>query len=351
MKLLIITQKVDIDDDLLGFFHEWIKKFSLYFNHINIICLEVGKYNLPENVTVHSLGKEKKLSKIKIILNFYKYIWNLRNTYDAVFIHMNPENVIFGGLYWRIFNKKIYFWYTHKLVDFKLRISEKLASIIFTASPAGFGLKSEKIRVVGHGIDTEEFKPIDKVKNKIFQIVYVGRISKIKNQQLLIEAARVLKTKSHDFKIKLIGQTITLEDEKYLINLKKLIDKYGLNYIIEFIGSVPYTKIKTYYQSANLNVNLCPTGGLDKTVLEAMASGIPVVVANKEFIKEFGDYADKLTIKENEVEDLARKIEDLMKMNCDEINSLGDYLRNNVIKNHELKNLIVKISDEIKILF
>jgi len=46
MKLLIITQKVDIDDDNLGFFHRWLEKFSeklrILLNNKNL-AMEMGK--------------------------------------------------------------------------------------------------------------------------------------------------------------------------------------------------------------------------------------------------------------------------------------------------------------------
>ena len=57
MKLLIITQKVDENDQLLGFFIDWIRLFSEKFERIIIICLEKGVFELPENVEVISLGK------------------------------------------------------------------------------------------------------------------------------------------------------------------------------------------------------------------------------------------------------------------------------------------------------
>jgi hypothetical protein len=70
MKLLIITQKIDKNDPVLGFFHNWVKKFSENYESVNVICLYKGEYDLPKNVRVFSLGKEKEESKIKFILNF-----------------------------------------------------------------------------------------------------------------------------------------------------------------------------------------------------------------------------------------------------------------------------------------
>ena len=91
MKLLIITQKVDINDDVLGFFHRWLEEFAKHCEKITVICLEMGEYKLPENVKVLSLGKEDRVSKLKYIWRFYKYIWQEQKNYDKVFVHMNPS--------------------------------------------------------------------------------------------------------------------------------------------------------------------------------------------------------------------------------------------------------------------
>src|SRR3989338_3997811 len=96
MKLLIITQKVDKNDPILGFFHRWLEEFAKNVEKLTVICLGKGEYDLPENVRVLSLGKESGHSKIKYLRRFYKYIWMERKNYDAVFVHMNPEYVILG---------------------------------------------------------------------------------------------------------------------------------------------------------------------------------------------------------------------------------------------------------------
>ena len=96
MKLLIITQKVDINDDNLGFFHDWIKKLASLAD-IDVIANYVGQYNLSENVKIYSLGKEKGAGKI---IKFLKYQWLLLKLLPksaGVFFHMCPEYVIGAG--------------------------------------------------------------------------------------------------------------------------------------------------------------------------------------------------------------------------------------------------------------
>src|SRR3989344_7648100 len=123
MKLLIITQKIDKNDDLLGIYHKWVKKIAAKCESVRVICLYKGEYDLPDNVKVFSLGKEKKKSNFLYVVNFYKYIWKMRKQYDVVFVHMNPEYAILGGLFWKIWGKKVVLWYAHYLSNLKLKLA------------------------------------------------------------------------------------------------------------------------------------------------------------------------------------------------------------------------------------
>ncbi|HRH30994.1 MAG TPA: hypothetical protein PK886_02950, partial [Candidatus Paceibacterota bacterium] len=99
MKILITTQIIDTNDPILGFFHSWLKEFSKNFERVVVVCLKKGEFDLLENVEVLSLGKEGGVSRIKYIFNFYKYIFKERKNYDVVFVHMNEEYVLLGGIF------------------------------------------------------------------------------------------------------------------------------------------------------------------------------------------------------------------------------------------------------------
>ena len=158
MKLLIITQKVNEDDPILGFFCRWIEEFARHFELVTVICLEEGRHELPSNVRVLSLGKTAlSKNKVAFICRFYGYIWRERKNYDAVFVHMNPIYVVLGGWFWKLSGKKVALWYTHKAVDLKLRVAERFVDVIFTAAEESFTLKTAKRLVVGHGIDVDKY--------------------------------------------------------------------------------------------------------------------------------------------------------------------------------------------------
>ena len=156
MRLLIITQKVDINDDLLGFMHGWIIEFARHCKQVIVICLEKGEYELPENVKVLSLGKEVSRSKIQYLKRFYQYIWQERKNYDSVFVHMNKEYVILGGVFWKLWGKRIALWYNHLKGNIVSRLSSVLADVIFFTSPFSFFSKSKKAKIMPSLLSSNE---------------------------------------------------------------------------------------------------------------------------------------------------------------------------------------------------
>ena len=354
MRLLIITQKIDKNDDILGFFHRWILEFAKHFEFITVISLQVGEYNLPENVKVFSLGKEKVntkdsplslqrtvlcVSKLKYVFNFYKYIWQQRKNYDAVFVHMNPIYIVLGGLFWRLWKKKIGLWYTHKSVDTKLRIAEGWVNYIFTASDKSFRLKSKKLYIMGHGIDIEQFENRKlEVESKKINILHIGRISRAKNVHLFAKVAEILKQNRIQFQINIVGDAITKEDKKYLKELRDNISNNELTEYFQFVGSISHTKVIEFYYKNDIFINLSDTGSLDKAVLEAMASGIQVLVSNEAF-------AEILSEENKTTKDPKQIVKDIERIAKTKTNIA---LREYVIREHNLENLIAKLSKFMK---
>ena len=78
MKLLLVTQKVDEDDEVLGFMHRWIEEFAKHCEKVIVVCLREGSHSLPDNVEVHSLGKEREIPRFLRWIQALRYIVVLR---------------------------------------------------------------------------------------------------------------------------------------------------------------------------------------------------------------------------------------------------------------------------------
>lgn len=347
MKLLIITQKVDKDDSNLGFFHDWLDKMA-GLSDVFIIANEVGEYNLPENAKVYSLGKERKISRIIKFIRYQLLLLKLLPKSDGIFFHMCPEYVLAAGFLPKIFRKKSLIWYTHKSVNWKLRLAEKLVDKIFTASKESFRLPSKKVEVVGHGIASDLFRrPF--ISTSKLRLLSVGRIASVKNLEVLIRAVAELKKNfGPNVSLDIVGSTILKEDQNYKEGLKQIIDNLDLQNEVHFRDSVPAaTKgiltLPDIYNAHNIFVHASETGSLDKVVLEALASGLQVFTSSEAY-DDLGSVVWRF--KKGDYKDLASQIEAVYKKHDKIIyNTKGIDLVNKLFS---LQNLLNKIINFFK---
>ncbi len=321
MRLLILTQKVDVNDPILGFFHRWIEEFAKHCEQVTVVCLYEGVHNLPKNAHVFSLGKEQGVSRLKYVINFYRLIIKERRNYDVVFVHMNPVYVVLGGIIWKILCKPVGFWYVHRAKTFSLWLSEKFVNSIFTSGKEGFTVATNKSIYLGHGVDIEKTVRHREYKEERdgYAILCVGRLMPIKNQEIVIRACGILSRSGVQFRCTFVGGLVTDEDKEYEENLIRLVSSEGIEDRVFFKGSIAQGNLFPYYWRSGIHINACPTGGLDKVVIEGMLGGAIPIVENESFRDTLGGYADRLIFRHNDVESLAKCIKDLLESDDKEI--------------------------------
>ena len=79
MRLLFITQAIDERDPVLGFVCWWLRAFAGEFAYISAVCLRKGESDLPKNISVYSLGKERAMRRFQCAISFLRYIWRTQN--------------------------------------------------------------------------------------------------------------------------------------------------------------------------------------------------------------------------------------------------------------------------------
>ncbi len=339
MKLLFITQKINKNDDDLAFVILWIKEFIKQGIEISVICLE--KRDFDDSFPVYSLGKESGFGKMHRILTFFKYIFTLK--YDAVFVHMNPIYVVLGGLLWRVLGKKIGLWYVHRSKTVSLWVAEKLVDIIFTSTKESFMIATNKSIYLGHGIDVESCtRPaLYQEKRNECTLLCVGRLTPIKDQETIIRACGILAREGVDVICTFIGGPAMASDHTYIRKLQSLVESEGIKNKIFFKGGVAQKDLFPYYWKSAIHINACPTGGLDKVVIEGMAGGAIPLVANEAFRDIIGEYAERLIFSEKNAESLAKHIKDILGSGDKE--KIRRILEKKVHDSFDLSILITKI--------
>jgi len=344
MKLLLITQKIDKEDDILGVYHEWARVMGTSFEKLSVICLYEGVNELPPDIRVFSLGKEKEQSRLQYIKKFYSYIRYLRGDYDAVLVHMNPIYVILGSLYWKLFRKKIFMWYAHPGWNWKVKLAYMLSDRVVTSVREAFHKRGGKVLVVGQGIDETIFRRDDAIERPEHSILSLGRLSPPKRVDLLIKAVTKLDA---PFDLSIVGNPPPMRGaEEYARVLRNLRDNFAVRGKVHMYSAVPYARTVTWFNKHEIFVNLSPTGYFDKTVIEAMACECVPIVSNDAYYSIFPrDLHELLIFKQDDVEHLASIIRDVLLLPSETRIQIGKQMREIVIRDHSLSTIGKRLRD------
>jgi glycosyltransferase involved in cell wall biosynthesis len=144
---------------------------------------------------------------------------------------------------------------------------------------AAKGIPEEKIKFYARGIDIERFHPSKangfykkfRVVEKELKLLYVGRVSKEKNLHRLVEVFKKLVAQRSGLRLVVVGEG------PYLEEMQQALD--GLP--VTFTGFLSGEDLPQAYASSDIFLFPSTTDTFGNVVLEAEASGIPVVVTDQ----------------------------------------------------------------------
>ena len=194
-----------------------------------------------------------------------------------------------------------------KLVEYLSRFyCETTATSLIVPSRKIYNLFKQKyninkdINIIGTGIDIDRFdknnfkkEDITKLKNELginekdFVIGSVSRLAKEKSIDRVIKTFEIISKKINNSKLLIVG------DGPDLLELMDLAKSLNLSDKVIFTGKIPIEEVQIYYQLMDIYVTFSVTETQGLTVLEAMASSIPVLAIND------SSFADSVIDKKN----------------------------------------------------
>ncbi len=187
------------------------------------------------------------------------------------------------------------FWLLHyvflksyKMADKVVFISEYSKSIVkeYIASI------DEKSVVIPHGLNSlflnskESYElPKDITKNKFY--LYVSILDVYKAQKEIIKAWKVLSDNGFEYPLVLVGEKYNEYGEEVVA----MIDEFGLQGKVIYLGKVDYDKLPGLYKSAKALLFASSCECCPNILLEKLAAGKPVLCSNIEPMPEFGEDA------------------------------------------------------------
>ncbi len=338
------TRKLDEQDDVVGFTVLWVRALAARVDHLTVICQEHHPVTLPENVTVHSMGKERGRGRLGQLAAFYRAAWRAVPRCDAIFCHMIQRYAWLIAPLARLHHAPMTLWYTHPKAGLELRLAFALVDRVVTASPTTFPIASDKVIALGHGIDTSLFHPDASIAEASPpRIVLVARLAPIKHHLTMIRAAALLRDR---YGIERVQFTAVGNESPQWAGcrdkLRAEIARYGVP--VDLKRAVAQKDIPAIYHRASVALNLTPAGSFDKAALEAMLCGKPVLVANPAFDGLLGAHAEALNIRDPEdAGALADRMAALLEAGPDRRAEIGMDLHRAARRAHSLDGLMDRL--------
>lgn len=194
--------------------------------------------------------------------------------------------------------------------------------------------------------DISEFKAKYGIADKDKVLLYVGRLSREKNLDLLIDAFKQISDGNKNVKLMFVG------DFDYRKKLEERADQLGISDRVLFPGRILRKNLDLAYSSASIFLFPSTTDTQGLVVHEAAGAGLPLILCDQEVSEVFIKDKTGLLAGENPIEfatqiqtlldnpDLAKKLGSAAKKRAAEFSEIGQM--------KQLEKLYQKIIDEHK---
>jgi glycosyltransferase involved in cell wall biosynthesis len=299
LKLLIINFEMDDHSGVLAWQASVARALAARCERVWVLTEKIGRFQGAPNLEVDLLQYRPFGVPYRLggwLLTQARIARECRRRgIDRCFVHMNHPWAYRVQPSFRIAGIPVLLWYAHGTVTPSLRWALRGSTRVITSTKEGFRIPSPKVRIVGQGIDSALFR-IPTTYASRDDIVYVGRVSPRKRIDLLLHTlAEIAKRDpSGRIRLRIVGPALTPEDEAYVLEMRRLADTLGVASNVDFAGFIPQERHPALYDTAFLHLNVSKTGSMDKTVLEALACGCPVLTGNEAFREMLAGHPDFL---------------------------------------------------------
>jgi glycosyltransferase involved in cell wall biosynthesis len=213
----------------------------------------------------------------------------------------------------------------HERYTSDLRQADALVADGWAAShlPATLGLPVQR---VNKGVDSDLFRPEGADRRAALGlgtkrvVLSVARLVPLKNVRLLVDAFRIVRASDPDTHLLIAG------DGPEMSGVERHVADAGLSASVTLAGRVPHDETPEFYRSANVFALSSDFDNSPNAVLEAMATGLPVVATDVGGVCEFVDARGGMLVPARQPEALARAISEYLS-NADRARAAGDWNR------------------------
>lgn len=260
---------------------------------VNLLREEHVDVSLVQNNKPYSPKFIEKVKGVRALFRLIPYlfeVWKLAGHVDVIHLMAN------SGWSWQLFSAPVVWvgWFRKTPVIVNYRGGEaksyfeqsfkwvqptlNKASLIVVPSGylkkvfAEFGVDTQ---VVPNIINLERFKPVNIEEPKqIFKLIITRNLESIYGIETAIKAAAIVKQQLPNISLEIAGSGPQQKP------LEGLVEKLGVGQQVTFVGRLDAKQIVEFYQSADVMLNPTTVDNMPNSVLESLASGVPVVTTD-----------------------------------------------------------------------
>jgi len=231
-------------------------------------------------VPIHYIGKKLGFSVRAIFRLFQKL-----DTFGPDVVHTHLYACMYAFL-WPLLRRKVFLHTFHTLPEVEnRRLSRRLLTrclvrgkkMIPVAISKGirgmvadyYGIPAERVELVQNPVDVRRFASGRRKDDGVFRFITVGRLSPVKNQQMIIRAFAEFLEHGLDGRLLVLGKGSEEASLKALAEERRISDR------IDYAGYVD--NVEDYLKTADVFLLSSHYEAQPLSILEAMAAGLPVI--------------------------------------------------------------------------
>jgi len=142
-------------------------------------------------------------------------------------------------------------------------------------------LPSVSIDVIPNGVELDRFHPAETTKKTdLLNLLTVGRLSPTKRVEMLIDAVQILHKAGCNVHFTIVGGGAMADQ------LRQTVSQKNLSGVIDVAGRIDSEKMPQLYRRHAIYVSASMQEGMSNAMLEAMASGLPIITTKCEGVEE-----------------------------------------------------------------
>lgn len=302
--LLVLNYVMDPAHPALAHQVEVVEALALKFSAVTVLTGKSDWVPTAPNIRVFTSNWIPG-QNIKNIYKFFRIFLQLIRAYKfvAVFSHMTTVQSCLVGPILKFRGINHFLWYAHAQNSTILRIAHFWVTKLITSTPGSCPIAGKKVMYLGQSINQETFKSTRNATLPFKRFVHLGRTDPSKNLRYIIETIFHFREFDRELRLEFVGNPSGVSQSAEFEKLKESwADSIAQGWLV-FSPAIPRELIPNLLQQHDVFIHAFK-GSLDKTLIEATMTRVPVITVNQEYINEFGSWGKTPITLENELASL-----------------------------------------------